>query len=474
MDKNEQNEPNLMFEKKFAFDIWDEATTKKAFDFCEGYKDFLSAAKTERLAVKLAEAEAVKNGFKRLEHVGESKEKGFNGPVYSINRGKAIILAKPGKKPVSDGVRMILSHIDVSRLDLKMRPLYEGEHIAYFKTQYYGAPKKYQWTSLPLAMYGVITKQDGENMEIAIGDDERDPILMITDLPLHLDKFQAKEKIDDAIPAETLNIVVGSIGASGKEGEKDLVKKNILKILNSKYGIIEEDFVSADLELVPQGLARDLGFDRSLVSAYGQDDRACSYSALEAFIRAEQSDYASILVLTDKEEIGSHGPTSVQSNFIIDFVSELLYLQTGIHDENVLRDTFFKSKAVSADTTLAFDPDYVEVFDTNNSAKIGAGVAMEKYTGGHGKYYASEATSEFTADIRKMLNTQKIVWQIGGGGKVDIGGGGTMAMYLARLNMDIIDLSIPVLSVHAPFEIASKADIYSAYLAYKAFFEAKQ
>jgi aspartyl aminopeptidase len=476
MEKKEQNGQsgqNLLFEKKFAFDVWDDVTTKKAFDFCEGYKEFLDNAKTERLAVKEVEKAAIEAGFQKLEHIGQPNKKGFDAPLYSINRGKAIILAKPGKRPVSDGVRMILAHIDVSRLDLKMKPLYENEHIAFLKTQYYGAPKKYQWTNLPLAMYGTITKQDGSNIEIAVGDDKNDLILMITDIAPHLDKFQAKEKIDEAIPAETLNIVVGNIGAKGKDGEKDLVKKNILNILNQKYDISEEDFISADLEFVPVGAARDLGFDRSMISGYGHDDRSCSYDALEALINAGEPEYTIITVLVDREEIGSHGAASVQSNFIIDFISELLYFQTGVHDENVLRDTFFKSRAVSADTTFAFDPDYPEVFDQNNISKIGAGVAMEKYTGGHGKYYTSEATSEFTASMRNILNSNGVLWQTGGGGKIDIGGGGTMAMYLARLNMDVIDLSIPVLSVHAPFEIASKADIYSAYLAYKAFFESK-
>jgi len=472
-DEKGEKEPNLRFEKKFAFDDWDDATTKKAFEFCEGYKKFLSGAKTERLAVRFAEAAAVKNGFQKIEHVGESGQKGFNAPVYSTNRGKAIILAKPGKKPVKEGVRLILAHIDAPRLDLKMRPLYENDHLAFLKTQYYGGLKKYQWTCLPLAIYGTVTKQDGTNVEIESGDGEGDPILMITDVAPHLDKIQSKEKIDEAIPGETLNLVVGSIGAKGKEGEKDLVKKRILNILNEKYGIIEEDFVSADLELVPAGAARDLGFDRSMIAGYGHDDRSCSYAALEALVEAEQSEYASITILVDREEIGSHGAASVQSNFIVDFVSELLYLETGVHDENILRDTFFRSKAVSADTTFAFDPDYPEVFDTHNASRVGGGVAMERYTGGGGKYYTSEATCEFTAYVRNILNSNKVVWQSSAGVRIDIGGGGTMAMYLSRINMDVIDLSIPVLSVHAPFEIASKADIYSAYLAYKAFFEAK-
>jgi aspartyl aminopeptidase len=475
MDNKEQNdksEPNLMFEKKFAFDIWDEATTKKAFDFCEGYKEFLSAAKTERLAVKLAEAAAVKNGFKRLEHIGESNEKGFNAPVYSINRGKAIILAKPGKRPVKDGVRMILAHIDSPRLDLKVKPLYESEHMAFLKTHYYGGIKKYQWTALPLAMYGVVVKEDGSKIEIALGDNANDPIFMITDLLPHLDKLQSEKKLDDAIPAETLNVVIGSTGTKVKD-DKDAVKKNLLKILNDKYGISEEDFVSADLELVPQGMARDLGFDRSMIASYGHDDRICAYPAIESLFGADDTEYASIAVLVDKEEIGSEGITSANSNFIVDFVSELLYLETGDHDENILRDLFFESKAISADVTVAFDPDYAEVFDSLNTARLGAGIAVEKYNGHGGKYYSSEATAEYMAFIRKIFNKANVNWQTGGMGKVDTGGGGTIAKFLAYQNVDVVDAGLPILSMHAPFEIASKADIYSAYLAYKAFFENK-
>jgi aspartyl aminopeptidase len=472
MDKNEQNEPNLMFEKKFAFDVWDEKTTKQAFDFCEGYKEFLSGAKTERLAVKIAEAQAIENGFKKLEHIGEVDQKGFNAPVYSINRGKAIILAKPGKKPVKEGVRMILAHIDSPRLDLKVRPLFEGEHMAFLKTHYYGGIKKYQWTALPLAMYGVIVKQDASKIEIAIGDKPGDPIFMITDLLPHLAKLQSEKKLDEAIPAETLNVVVGSLRTKNKD-DKEPVKKNLLNFLNKTYGIAEEDFVSADLELVPQGAARDLGFDRSLIAAYGQDDRVCAYTAMESLFKTKENEYASILVLTDKEEIGSEGATGANSNYISDFVSELIYLETGNHDENVLRDVFIKTKAISADVTVGFDPDYADVFDAANTARIGAGVAIEKHSGYRGKYDTSEATAEFVGFVRKIFNENDINWQIGGMGKVDVGGGGTVAMYLARLNMDIVDIGVPLLSMHAPFEIASKADIYSAYLAYKAFFEAK-
>ena len=474
-EQNEKNEPNLMFEKKFAFDVWDDATTKAAFDFCEGYKEFLNRAKTERLAVSFVEKAAIEAGFGRLEHIGQNDKIakiGFDKPVYSVNRGKAIILAKPGKRPVSDGVRMILAHVDSPRLDLKVKPLFESDHIAFLKTHYYGGIKKYQWTALPLAMYGVIIRQDGSRVEIALGDDFKDQIFMITDLLPHLDKLQAEKKLDDAIPAETLNVLIGSMGTKAKD-DKDAVKKNLLKILNEKYGICEEDFVSADLELVPQGFARDLGFDRSMIAAYGHDDRICAYPAMESLFKADNRDYASILVLVDKEEIGSEGITSANSNFIVDFVSELLYLEADKHDENVLRDAFFKSKAISADVTVAFDSDYAEVFDNMNTARLGAGIAVEKYNGHGGKIYSNEATAEYMAFIRKILNDADINWQTGGMGKIDIGGGSTIAKFLACQNIDVVDAGIAILSMHAPFEIASKADIYSAYLAYKAFFESK-
>jgi len=475
MDKKEQNgkdEQNLAFEKKFAFDVWDDATTKAAFDFCEDYKVFLDNAKTERLAVKEVEKAAVAAGFKKLEHIGESKSSKFDYPVYSINRGKAIILARPGKRPVTEGVRMILAHIDSPRLDLKIKPLFESEHMAFLKTHYYGGIKKYQWPALPLAMYGVIAKQDGSKVEIAIGDDPKDPIFMITDILPHLAKSQYEKKLDEAVSAESLNIVVASLGTKNKD-DKDPTKKRLLQLLNEKYGIIEEDFVSADLEIVPQGPARDLGFDRSLISAYGQDDRACAYAALKPVIGGVVGEYASILVLTDKEETGSESATGANSNYILDFVSELIFLETGAHNENKLRDALFVSKAISADVTVGFDPDYADVFDANNTARIGAGAVIEKHTGYRGKYETNEATAEYMGYLRSIFNKEPLIWQTGNLGKVDAGGGMTVAAYLARMNMDIVDMGVPLLSMHAPFEIASKADIYSAYLAYKAFFESK-
>lgn len=469
-EDKEKKESQLTFEKKFAFDVWDEKTTKQAFDFCQGYKEFLSACKTERKTVAYAEKKAKEAGFERLEHIGQSAKKGFNRPLYSTNRGCSIILARPGKRPISDGVRMILAHIDSPRLDLKIKPLFESDHIAFLKTHYYGAIKKYQWTALPLAMHGVIVKRDGKLVEISIGENDNDPIFMITDLLPHLSKSQLEKKLEEAITAESLNVIVAGIGTKNKD-DKEPVKKNLLKLLNEKYEIIEEDFVSADLKLVPAGQARDLGLDRSMVAAYGQDDRVSAYASLMSFLGDYENEYASVAVLTDKEEIGSQGATSANSSYIMDFISELIFSETGHHNENILRDVFSKTKAISADVTVAFDPDYADVFDTINTARIGAGVVVEKHSGSRGKYETSEATAEYTAFVRNFLNNSNIVWQTGGMGKVDVGGGGTVAMFLARLNLDIVDMGVSLLSMHAPFEIASKADIYSAYLAYRAFYE---
>jgi aspartyl aminopeptidase len=471
-DQKESKGPDFSFEKKFAFDTWDENQVKLAYDYCENYKKFLTGTKTERLAVKFAEALAKSKGYTRLEHIGESSVARFPTPLYSVNRNRAFIMYSPGKKKVREGLRLVLAHIDSPRLDLKVKPLYESEHIAFFKTHYYGGIKKYQWTAVPLAMYGTVAKTDGTSLEISLGDGPDDPVFMISDLLPHLDKLQSEKKLDEAIPAETLNILVGSTGTKNKD-DKEPIKKNLLRLLNEKYGITEEDFVSADLEIVPQGAARDLGFDRSLIAAYGHDDRVCVYAGLNALLDSKDREYGSLVVLVDKEEIGSAGATSAMSNFVYDFISELIYLETGTHNENYTRDTLFLSKAISADVTAAFDPDYAEVYDSLNAARIGAGIVIETFTGWGGKFSGSEANVRFTADIRKIFNDAKINWQTGTLGKVDIGGGGTVAKYISHMNMDIIDIGAPLLSMHAPFEIASKADIYSAYLAYKAFFEAK-
>ena len=471
-DKN-----SLFFEKKFGFDYWNKKTISSVFGFAENYKEFLSKCKTERLVVDWAEKKAKERGYELLQNIGTNlrKQKFLKGKkFYNINRKKSIILARFGKKKITDGLRLVLAHIDSPRLDLKAQPLYETEHLGFLKTHYYGGIKKYQWTALPLALYGTIARQDGSVVDIEIGEKKEDPVFMISDLLIHLSKNQLEKKMEEAVKAEELNLIIGSISEINKEkSAKNAVKRNLLKILNKKYKITEEDLVSADLEIVPAGEARDLGLDSSLIAGYGQDDKICAYSAVKALFDAETPEFTSIVVLVDREEIGSEGATGATSNFIVDFVGELLCLEQGEYNENYLRDALSLSKAISADVTVGFDPDYADVFDTGNTARLGAGIALEKYTGGRGKSQTSEATAEYVAYIRNIYNKAGVNWQTGGLGKVDVGGGGTIAMFLARHNMDIIDSGPPILSMHAPFEIASKADLYSTYQAYQAFFKAK-
>ena len=472
-----KNNSNFLFQRKFAFDYWDKKTTSLSFDFAKDYKKFLSSCKTERKTVNWIEGEARKIGYQVLQNIGPNtkKPKSLAGKkFYNINRGKSIIFAHFGKKKISDGLHLISAHIDSPRLDLKMQPFYEQEHLGYLKTHYYGGIKKYQWTALPLAIYGVVVKTGGSVINIELGEKEDEPVLMISDLLPHLLKEQMEKKLEEAVKAEELNLIIGNIAQPGKKEEENRVKKNLLSLLNKKYDITEEDFISADLEIVPVGQARDLGFDSSLITGYGQDDKICAFAASRALFDLKNPEFTSLVILVDREEIGSEGATGATSNFIIDFIGELLYLEQGEYNENYLRDVLSLSKAISADVTAGFDPDYADVFDPNNTARLGAGVVLVKYTGQKGKAYTSEATAEYMAYIRKILNTAKINWQTGSLGKIDIGGGGTIAMFLARHNVDIVDCGPPILSMHAPFEISSKADLYSSYQFYKAFFGAKK
>jgi len=481
---------NLLFKRKFGYEEWPEAKIKKAFEFAQDYRKFISECKTERKAVEWVVGEAKDEGYRRLESISPKNLSHLSNlvKIYGINREKAIILGQFGKSPLLEGARLVLAHIDSPRIDLKLQPLYEEEKIAWLKTQYYGGIKKYQWTATPLAIFGTVVLESGRAIQIGIGDKPGDPVLIITDLLPHLAKKQMEKKLEEAIEAEEMNVVVGSIPVKGgKESkvsnvskgpafakasageEKETVKLGVLEWLNKNYGISEEDLVSADLEIVPAGEAKDLGFDRSLISGYGQDDRICAYPAVQALFETKNPQYSNIVVLVDKEETGSESSTGALSNFIPDFISEMLYLQTGKHDENNLRDCLSLSKAISADVTVGFDPDYKDVFDPKNTARIGAGIALEKYTGRRGKYDTNEATAEYLAQIRRIFNQNNVLWQVGGLGKVDLGGGGTIAMFLARYNMDVVDAGPPLLSMHSPFEISSKVEIYSCYEAYKAF-----
>jgi aspartyl aminopeptidase len=471
---------DLTFKKKFGYEEWPQEKIKKVFGFAEGYRKFISECKTERKVVDWVVKEAERRGYRRLESIKVKNPSENQRQVYGVNRGKAILLGRFGKRPLKEGARLILAHIDSPRIDLKLEPLYEEEKIAWLKTQYYGGIKKYQWPAIPLAIYGTVVLESGKLIRIEIGDKPNDPVLTITDLLPHLSQKQMEKKLSEAVEAEEMNVVIGSMPIANLKGksqnlkpeEKQTVKLGILEWLNKNYGIKEEDFVSADLEIVPAGEARDLGFDRSLIGGYGQDDRICAYTAVQSLFEAKNPEYTSLVVLVDKEETGSASNTGALSNFIPDFISEMLYLQEEIHDENTLRDCLSSSKAISAEVTVGYDPDYKDVFDPRNTARVGAGIVLEKHTGRRGKADTNEATAEFLAEIRKIFNQNKILWQTGAIGKVDLGGGGTLAMFLARYNMEVVDAGPPLLSMHSPFEIASKVDLYACFEAYKAFLKA--
>lgn len=436
---------------------------KKAFDYCDGYKKFLNNAKTEREAVTEVIAQAIKKGFEPFD---KNKKYQKGDKVYYNNRGKAVILAVIGEKPLCEGVRIAASHIDSPRLDIKQNPLYEDTQIAEFKTHYYGGIKKYQWTTIPLALHGVIAKKDGTTITVCLGEDENDPQFCVTDLLPHLAKDQMKKSMSTAFTGENLNVIVGSLPFRDDK-ESELVKLNIMNILNEKYGIDESDFLSAELNMVPAYKAVDIGFDRSLIGAYGHDDRVCAYPNFTALLDCEIPDTTSVCVLADKEEIGSEGSTGLQSSFLKYFIADLArpYGLMG-------RDVLSNSKCLSADVNAAFDPTYPEAMEKKNAAYINFGVAVSKFTGHGGKYDTNDATAEFTAWVRSLLDQKGVMWQLAELGKVDQGGGGTVAMYIANLNVDTIDIGVPVLSMHAPFEVVSKLDVYSAYRAFYEFFKA--
>lgn len=463
MDLNEMKK-ELFYEPKHAMETVDDVVVKAADDFCEGYKKYLDFAKIERESVEFFVAEAEKRGYTEFQN---TKKYNAGDKVYFNNRNKAIILCVIGKKDISEGVKISAAHIDSPRLDLKPNPLYEDSSLAYFKTHYYGGIKKYQWTAIPLALHGVVVKANGESVKITIGEDDNDPQFCVTDLLPHLAQNQMKQTMSEGIQGEQLNILIGSRPFSKDEGS-DKVKLNIIKILNEKYGITEGDFLSAELELVPAFKARDIGFDRSLIGAYGHDDKVCAYPAAQAIFNVENPEYTCLTVLTDKEEIGSDGNTGLNSSYMKYFISDLARMG-GAEPWRVMS----KSECLSADVNAAFDPTFPEVSERKNCSFINNGVVITKYTGSRGKSGTSDASAEYMGKIRRMLNANNVVWQIGELGKVDAGGGGTVAMYVANLDIDTIDLGVPVLSMHAPMEVVSKLDVYMAYRAFKSFFEQK-
>lgn len=463
-NKLQELKDGLFYEPKHAMEIIDGETVKQADEFCEGYKSYLDEAKIERESVEFFVREAEKRGYTEFDN---RKKYSAGDKVYYNNRGKSLILCVIGKKSVGEGVKISAAHIDSPRLDLKPNPLYEDTNLALFKTHYYGGIKKYQWTAIPLALHGVVVKANGERVKVRIGEDEGDPQFVVTDLLPHLAQEQMKQTMAEGIKGENLNILIGSRPFSKDEGGEK-VKLNIMKILNEKYGIVESDFLSAELEAVPAYKARDIGFDRSLIGAYGHDDKVCAYPAAQAIFSVENPEYTCLTVLTDKEEIGSDGNTGLNSSYMKYFISDLAVMQ-GEEPWRVLSN----SECLSADVNAAFDPTYPEVSERMNSSYVNNGVVITKYTGARGKSGTSDASAEYMGKIRKMLNDSGVVWQIGELGKVDAGGGGTVAMYVAALNVDVVDLGVPVLSMHAPFEVVSKLDVYMAYRAFKVFFEQK-
>ena len=436
-----------------------EEVLNKADEYCEGYKAFLDSAKTEREAVKTAVAMAEKAGFTEFE-LGKKYNAGDK--VYINNRGKAVAFAVIGKEAVEKGVNITAAHIDSPRLDLKPNPLYEELELALFKTHYYGGIKKYQWTAIPLALHGVFALKDGSVKEVSVGERDDEPKFVINDLLPHLAQEQSKRTLNEGIKGEELNVLVGSHPFKSDKGS-ELVKLNILKLLNEKYGITEEDFLSAELEMVPAVKATDLGFDRSLIGAYGQDDRVCAYPALTAIIDIDTPQKTALAVLADKEEIGSMGNTGLESDFLRYVIGDLAKMQSG--DPTV---AIRNSKCLSADVNAGTDPTFQEVMERRNASFLNYGVVVTKYTGARGKSGTSDASAEFVASVRNMLDTAEIVWQSGELGRVDLGGGGTVAQYIANMGVDVVDLGVPVLSMHAPFETTAKFDVY---MCYKAMYE---
>lgn len=438
-----------------------ESEIKKADKYCEDYKKFIDHSKTEREAVKTAVKLAEKAGFVPFE---QDKKYKAGDRIYYVNRHKALALAVIGKKGVKDGVRLAIAHIDSPRIDLKPNPMYEASGLAMFKTHYYGGLKKYQWTALPLSLHGVVIKTDGTKIEINLGEKDDEPCFCITDLLPHLAKEQAQKPMAKVFTGEELNILAGS-RPYDNSGESDLVKLNIMGILNKKYGITEEDFLSAELSFVPALKTRDVGFDESMIGGYGHDDRVCAYPALTAILETEMPENTVITMLADKEETGSDGNTGMQSDFLRYFIYDLAKAE-GEEGYRVLS----KSKCLSADVNAAFDPTYASVYETQNCSYLNKGVVISKYMGHGGKYDTSDASAEYMGEIRSMLEKNNVSWQTGELGKVDMGGGGTIAKYVANMNVDVIDLGVPVLSMHAPFEIVSKTDVYMAYRAFYCFF----
>ena len=452
--KAELLKEKLFIDRKNGLRSVSDEKWEKITAFCEGYKNFLAKGKTEREAAKEAIKIAEAAGFAPYVQ-GKKYEAGEK--YYVNNRGKTVAFVVVGKNTVDSGTMITAAHIDSPRIDLKPNPLYEDTEMALFKTHYYGGIKKYQWTAMPLALHGVFAKKDGTVTEVCIGEDENDPCFVITDLLPHLAQEQYKRTLNEGIKGEELNILIGSRPFKDDKAS-ELVKLNIMAILNEKYGVTEEDFLSAELECVPAAKPCDIGFDRSLIGSYGHDDRVCAYPALIAITEVENPEKTAIAILTDKEEIGSDGNTGLNSDFLRYVVRDIAEAQ-GVDYTVALRN----SKCLSADVNAGLDPTFKDVMEAKNAARLNYGAVITKYTGARGKSGTSDASAEYVAYVRNMLDEAGIIWQTGELGKVDLGGGGTVAMYIANMGVDVVDLGVPVLSMHAPFEVVSKLDVYETY-----------
>ena len=462
----EELKEKLFRKRKAGWQDTSESEKEEIFKISEKYMEYLNKAKTEREFIKQAKKLADENGFKDIMEFSNLKA---GDKIYFINREKSMYLAIIGEESIENGMHIIGSHVDSPRLDLKPNPLSEDTGLAYFKTHYYGGIKKYQWTTIPLSIHGVIVKTNGEKIEVSIGEEENEPIFTITDLLPHLAQEQMEKKLKNGIEGEDLKILVGSMPYSN-EKTSESVKLNILNILNQKYGITEDDLSSSELEVVPAFKARSLGLDSSMVAAYGQDDKVCAYTSLAAMMTLENVKNTAVCILSDKEEIGSMGNTGMESHMFDFFISEILN-KLNVNRPNLLDKVFCFSKMLSSDVDAGFDPIYASVSDKINAGFIGKGISLNKYTGARGKSGASDANAEYVAWVRNVLEKNDIKYQIAELGKVDIGGGGTIAYILANKGVDVIDCGVPVLSMHAPYEVTSKYDIYSAYNTYKAFWK---
>jgi len=460
--KTKELKEKLALQPARCWDKLSEEEKQEVFSYAGEYRDFLNRARTERMAARVFLERAREAGFVPIELAA------FRRRVFQVSRGKTLVLAVLGKKPLTEGIRVITSHIDCPRLDLKPNPLYEDAGLAFLKTHYYGGIKKYHWVARSLALCGTVIRGDGSPVEIELGLDPNEPVLTITDLLPHLARKQMEQKASEFIPGENLNVIVGGLPYEDKDAE-ERVKLAVLELLDAKYRINEEDFTSAEIEIVPAEPARDGGFDRSLLVGYGQDDRICAYTSFSAILETDEPEHTAIAVFYDKEEIGSEGNTSAKSRILELFIMDLMQLSGIEPTMRNLHKVFFAGKALSADVTAAMDPTYPDVYEKRNSARLGYGINITKYTGHGGKYLASDANAEYAAWVRKLFNDNGVVWQAAGLGKIDEGGGGTVAKYLANNGMDIIDCGPALLGMHSPLEVSAKDDVWMCRKAFKAF-----